>query len=80
MKGLVNRRYHLPSPDFMQNLLVTAMTGVTPRQFPLVLEMLVAPILVPVSAYLVGLFDSIAAKSADRRYEQALARVKSKSL
>jgi hypothetical protein len=35
--------YHLASPDPMQNLLISSMSGVSPRAYPL-LELAIAPV------------------------------------
>jgi hypothetical protein len=46
VKGVERGEYHLPSPDFGQNLMVTTSAALTPRRYHLLLEMLMAPFVV----------------------------------
>jgi len=43
MRGLEQGAYHLPSPDFGQNLMVAASAGLTPHMYNAFLEFLLAP-------------------------------------
>ena len=43
MLGLKRGAYHLPSPDFGQNLMVAASAGLSPHVYNGVLEFLLAP-------------------------------------
>lgn len=44
MRGLARGDYNIRTPDFFSNLLVSAATaGLTPRMFPLHLELLLSP-------------------------------------
>lgn len=43
MRGLEQGAYHLPSPDFGQNLMVAASAGLSPHMYNAFLEFLVAP-------------------------------------
>ncbi len=46
IKGMERGVYHLPSPDFGQNLMIAASAGLSPHMFPAVLEFLLAPLVV----------------------------------
>lgn len=48
VRGMERGAYHLPSPDFGQNLMVAASAGLSPHMFHPVLEFLLAPIVVVV--------------------------------
>ena len=43
MRGLEQGAYHLPSPDFGQNLMVAASAGLSPHMYNAFLEFLAAP-------------------------------------
>lgn len=43
MRGLEQGAYHLPSPDFGQNLMVAASAGLSPHAFNAVVEFFLAP-------------------------------------
>ena len=43
MRGLQQGAYHLPSPDFGQNLMVAASAGLSPHVYNGLLEFLLAP-------------------------------------
>ncbi len=43
MRGLEQGAYHLPSPDFGQNLMVAASAGLSPHAYNGLLEFLLAP-------------------------------------
>jgi len=64
--GFLKGDYHVQSPDFLQNLLVQSMTGVSPR-INLVLEMLLAPLIYLVNAAIVLWFDYQAGKYARKQ-------------
>lgn len=46
MKGFLKGQYSIKTPDFFSNLLITSMSNVTPRMYPLIVEMLIAPLIV----------------------------------
>ena len=46
LRGMERGAYHLPSPDFGQNLMIAASAGLSPHMFPAVLECLLAPVVV----------------------------------
>lgn len=43
IRGLEQGSYHLPSPDFGQNLMVAAGAGLSPRMYNALFEFLLAP-------------------------------------
>ncbi|KAK9915016.1 hypothetical protein WJX75_003662 [Coccomyxa subellipsoidea] len=43
LKGMERGAYHLPSPDFGQNLMIAASAGLSPHMFPAILEFLLSP-------------------------------------
>ncbi|KAI7846394.1 hypothetical protein COHA_000105 [Chlorella ohadii] len=59
--GIERGDYHLPSPDLGQNLLVSAMTGLSPKRFWLPLQVLLGPIL-PLATSLFGWIGDRAAR------------------
>ncbi|PRW45034.1 short-chain dehydrogenase [Chlorella sorokiniana] len=63
--GIEAGNYHLPSPDFGQNLLVSSMTGLSPKRFWLPLEMLLGPFM----PLITSLFGWIADRAARRHNE-----------
>ncbi len=58
--------YHVQSPDHLQNLLISSMSGVTPRPL-LFLEMLLSPIVMLVTDLVWRWFDFQAGKYAENR-------------
>lgn len=62
LKGMEQRRYHLPAPDLGVNVLISNMTGLTPGGMPLLLRVLLAPVLVLVSWWLTRSMDKAAAR------------------
>lgn len=46
LKGMERGAYHLPSPDFGQNLMIAASAGLSPHMFPAILEFLLSPLVV----------------------------------
>lgn len=46
VEGMERGSYHLPSPDFGQNLMVAASAGLSPHMYNVLLEFLLAPIVV----------------------------------
>ncbi|EFN56464.1 hypothetical protein CHLNCDRAFT_57682 [Chlorella variabilis] len=45
LRGIERGQYHLPSADLGQNLLVSGMTSLSPKRFPLLVQVLLGPIL-----------------------------------
>ncbi|CAD7704651.1 unnamed protein product [Ostreobium quekettii] len=66
MKGLKRGDYHLPSPDFLQNLTVSSMSGLSPAPLWLPFQMLVSSILVPIYAVYLRKFDAIVRNARKR--------------
>ena len=64
--GISHNDYHIQSPDYLQNLLIWGMTGVTPRTFP-ILEVLLLPIIAIVMIPFHIWFDYVA-KGYAKRY------------
>ena len=46
MRGIERKLYHLPSPDFVQNLLMDNMASLSPRYLPVIVSCLIQPIVV----------------------------------
>ena len=46
VRGMQAGRYFVCSPDFASNLAIASMAGTSPRVFPLILEVLLAPVYV----------------------------------
>ena len=63
--GISHNDYHIQSPDYLQNLLIWGMTGVTPRTFP-ILEVLLLPIIAIVMIPFHIWFDYVANGYAKR--------------
>jgi hypothetical protein len=59
MHGLEQGSYHLPSPDFGQNLMVAASAGLSPRMYNVLVEFLLAPFV----ALALRIFGSIVDKA-----------------
>lgn len=67
VRGMERGAYHLPSPDFGQNLLIAASAGLTPHMFNTFLEFLLAPIVV-VALWVFGrIIDNAVRKHADKQ-------------
>eukprot|EP00943_MAST-04B_sp_MAST-4B-sp1_P000059 g59.t1 len=67
--GISRNDYHIQSPDYLQNLLVWGMSGVTPRTFPL-LEIVFLPIIALVMIPFHIWFDYVARGYAKRVISQ----------
>ena len=47
MAGITRGEYNIRTPDFFSNLLISGtMSSLTPRMFPIIIEMLLAPLTV----------------------------------
>ena len=47
MKGIARGAYNISTPDFFSNILISGtMASLTPRMFPLVVEIFLAPLIV----------------------------------
>ena len=57
--GIRAGKYHLPSPDAGQNLVIAAMTSFSPRPLPLLLELFLIPIVRCVMAVLTWRADRV---------------------
>ncbi|KAI3426470.1 hypothetical protein D9Q98_008837 [Chlorella vulgaris] len=53
LRGIEQGKYHLPSADLGQNLLVSGMTSLSPKRFPLLVHVLLGPIL-PIATSVFG--------------------------
>jgi len=71
MSGLLRREYHLPSPDFIQNLLLSTGTNITPRGKWAIVEIALAPII-----FLVMWGFKIHADRVSRKYGESIIEVK----
>mmetsp|Transcript_37238 Transcript_37238/g.46568 ORF Transcript_37238/g.46568 Transcript_37238/m.46568 type:complete len:331 (+) Transcript_37238:176-1168(+) len=73
--GLSRGEYHIPGPDFGQNLLIGNMVGLTPRSRWAPLEMLIQPLVTVVTLALCMKIDSVTApygKSLKASYSEKL--------
>ena len=58
MKGVASGKYNIRTPDFFSNILISGtMASLTPRMFPLILEVFLAPLTVVGSAVFRYLID-----------------------
>jgi hypothetical protein len=48
--GLRRGEYHIRTPELLVNLLLSSMSSTTPRSYPLLLEMFLAPLVVALLA------------------------------
>ena len=71
LRSLQRGRYHLASPDVGQNLLVSAMAGLSPHPLPSILECLIAPI-VAVALRIFGTIIDRAARRANEERRQSV--------
>lgn len=62
IKGLERGQYHIKTTDLVVNLLLTSMSNITPSLYPLVLEVLLAPLLVIILAIYGKVVDGIVIK------------------
>ena len=67
LRGIERGHYHIASPDFGQNLLVTSSASLTPRIYPIVLECLIAPVVVLALRIFGVLIDNIVMREAARQ-------------
>lgn len=77
LNSLLAGDYHIQSVDFLQNLLVSSMAGVTPRSFT-ILETLLAPLVALVEQPFWMWFDYQARKYAQRSQSQSPSQPSSK--
>lgn len=75
MRGLKRGEYHLPSPDLLQTLSQSSMTGLSPTPFWPPVQMLVTGLLVPVYAVYTRLFDGIVKKARKERKKTSMKKV-----
>lgn len=66
VRQLQRGAYHLTTPDLGSNMLVSAMTGLSPKSLPLLLGMLLAPILQVISSVVGWLADRAARKCNEK--------------
>ena len=71
VRGMERGAYHLPSPDFGQNLMVAASAGLSPRMFHPLLEFLMAPIIVVVLLIFGGIVDRAVRRQAALQQQPA---------
>jgi hypothetical protein len=63
LRGLERGKYHLPTPDYGLDLMVTTSAALSPRVFPLIVEAVLAPF-VALALRIFGLLaDRIARKT-----------------
>lgn len=60
--GLEREEYHIRTPEFIVNLLISSMSNITPRSYPLILEMFLAPIVVGLLDIYRRILDSFVTK------------------
>lgn len=46
MLGLERNQYHIKTPELIVNLLLSSMSSTTPRPYPVIVEMFIAPVVV----------------------------------
>ena len=73
LRSLEKGRYHLASPDVGQNLLVSAMAGLSPHPLPCIIEFLIAPI-VAIALSIFGAIIDRAARRANEERRQSVGR------
>ena len=70
VKGMDSGKYHIPTPDLGSNMLISStMANVSPRMYPLLVEVLVAPVVVLVAAVFRVLIDNVVRK--ERRKQKS---------
>jgi hypothetical protein len=65
--GVRRRKYHIPPPDFGQEMLAARMASISPCPGSLVLNILLAPILILVAFFYYKHWDGIVSKAAMTR-------------
>ena len=67
IKGLERENYHIKTPDPLINVLISSMASMSPRPYPLLLEVVFAPFAVLLQAIYMRLIDRIVLKGRRKR-------------
>ena len=78
-RGMKRRQYHLPSPDFLQQLGLSLIAGPSPRPLNLVSEVLLAPVLLLVAAAMRRVQDQTVLRCRQQHASASLQRSQPRS-
>ena len=72
IKGMDSGGYHIPTPDLGSNIMISStMSNVTPRMYPLIVEVIIGPFVPLVTAIFGYLVDRIVRRERKKQREFA---------